>query len=259
MNCRFTMAAFLLVLITLTGSCVTTRSKEPYKHLKTSIIRFLGPVEKNNPEKKETSEATITVPLKVGIAFVPSNDFGDFPEKERMNLMQEIAPEFENYKFVESIELIPSLYLEKEGGFSNLDRLQELFDINVIVLLSYDQSQFADSGAWSITYWTIVGAYIVKGEKNDTHTLIDASLFHIQSRKMLFRAAGINHLKSRATPINFTEQVRKDSLDSYHQARVDLTKNLKEKLYSFRKMIRASSGAFKLKLKPGYELEPLKK
>jgi rhombotail lipoprotein len=97
----------------------------------------------------------------------------------------------------------------------------------------------------------------VKGEKNDTHTLIDASLFHIPSRKMLFRAAGTNHIKSRATPINLTEQIRKDSLSGYQLAKSDLTKNLKEKLYVFRKMIRTSSGAFKLKLKPGYKLEPL--
>ena len=256
MGLRLVLATCLLGFITLTAGC-TTHSKAPYRHHKTSIIRFLGSVEQKSVGEQKDIRPTITVPLKVGIAFVPSMDSGDFPEKERMNLMQEIASEFEKYRFVESIELIPSLYLEEEGGFSNLDRLHELLGINVIMLLSYDQSQFKDSGAWSITYWTIIGAYIVKGEKNDTHTLIDASLFHIQSRKMLFRAAGINHIKSNATPINLTERSRKDSLEGYHRARIDLTKNLKEKLFVFRKMIRSSAGEFKLKLKPGYELEPL--
>jgi rhombotail lipoprotein len=33
--------------------------------------------------------------------------------------LQEIASQFKEYKFVESIELIPSLYLEEGGGFSN--------------------------------------------------------------------------------------------------------------------------------------------
>ena len=114
--------------------------------------------------------------------------------------MQEIASQFKEYKFIESIELIPSLYLEEGGGFSNLDKLRQLFGIDVIMLLSYDQSQFKDKGAWSITYWTLIGYYVVKGEKNDTHTLMDAALFHIPSRKMLFRASGINHIKSSATP-----------------------------------------------------------
>ena len=83
--------------------------------------------------------------------------------------MEEIAGQFKEYKFVESIELIPSLYLEEGGGFSNLDKLRNLFGIDVIMLLSYDQSQFKDTGALSITYWTIVGYYFVEGEKNDIY------------------------------------------------------------------------------------------
>jgi len=204
-------------------------------------------------------EPTITVPLKAGIAFVPSLDYGGgFPEKERMNLMRNIGAQFETYKFVESIELIPSLYLEEGGGFPNLDKLRQLFDIDVVMLLSYDQSQFKDTGALAIMYWTLIGAYIVKGEKNDTHTLMDAALFHIPSRKMLFRASGINHMKSRATLINVSEKAREDSLAGFRQASMELSKNLKNKLYAFRKMIRGSSEKFKLELKPGYELEPLK-
>lgn len=109
----------------------------------------------------------------------------------------------------------------------------------------------------SITYWTIIGAYIVRGEKNDTPTLMDAALFHIPSRKMLFRASGIDHIKNTATPINLSEQARKDSLRGFHQASLNLTKNLQEKLYYFRKAIRGSSGKFNLKLKPGYQLKPL--
>jgi len=38
---------------------------------------------------------------------------------------------------------------------------------------------------------------------------------------------------------------------------MELIKNLQDKLYYFRKAIRSQSGKFKLKLRPGYELEPL--
>ena len=238
------------------GSCTTATPKRD-NHYNTSMIRFLGSDEKTI-KLHEATEPTITVPLKVGFAFAPSLDYGrGFPEKERMNLMQKIASHFKEYKFVESIELIPSLYLEEGGGFSNFDKLRQLFGIDVIMLLSYDQSQFQDTGAWSITYWTIIGYYIVKGEKNDTHTLMDAALFHIPSRKMLFRASGTNHIKNTATPINLSEQAREDSLSGFRQASMELTKNLQDKLYYFRKAIRSQSGKFKLKLKPGYELEPL--
>jgi rhombotail lipoprotein len=249
------MALGLVVLFAFFGGC-TTAPPKLYTHYKTSIIRFIGGDE--SIATHGDTEPTITVPLRVGIAFAPSAEYGEgFPEKERMELMQEVAFQFKEFKFVEAIELIPSLYLEEGGGFSNLDNLRRLFDIDVIMLLSYDQSQFKDTGALSITYWTIVGAYFVKGEKNDTHTLIDAALFHIQSRKMLFRASGINHIKNRATPISLSEQAREDSLNGFRQASMDLTENLKVTLHGFRKMIRSSSGKFKLELKPGYELEPL--
>ena len=250
------MALGLLLLLVFVESC-TNAPPRRYTNYKTSMIRFLGSEETAFTNQQET-QPSISVPLKVGFAFAPNLEYGQgFPEKERMSLMQEIASQFEDYKFVEAIELIPSLYLEEGGGFPNLDKLRRLFGIDVILLFSYDQSQFQDTGAWSITYWTIIGAYIVKGEKNDTHTLMDAALFHIPSRKMLFRASGTNHIKNRATPINLSEQARKDSLGGFRQASMDLTKNLQVKLFYFRKMIRGSSGKFKLKLKPGYKLEPL--
>ena len=256
MRYRLNIAISLLVLIPFMGGCPSLQPKL-YKNYKGSMIRFLGSDEKII-KINETMEPTITVPLKAGISFTPSQDYGEgFPERAKMKLMQEIAAKFKEYSFVESIELIPVLYLEEGGGFSNLDKLRQLFGIDVIMLLSYDQSQFKDTGASAIAYWTLIGAYFVKGEKNDTHTLMDAALFHIPSRKMLFRASGISHIKSRATFINLSEQARQDSLDGFQQACMDLSKNLQEALYKFRKMIRSSSGPFKLELKPGYELEPL--
>jgi rhombotail lipoprotein len=246
----------LSVMVAFAVSC-TKPPPELHTHYRTSMIRFLSP-DDSHRETQESIEPTITVPLKAGFAFAPSLDYGKgFPEKERMRLMQEIASQFIEYKFVESIELIPSLYLEEGGGFSNLDKLRQLFDIDIIMLLSYDQSQFHDTGALSITYWTVIGAYIVQGEKNDTHTLMDAALFHIPSRKMLFRASGTNHIKNRATPINLSEQARKDSINGFHLASKELIQDLQVKLYHFRKAIRSASGKFKLNIKPGYELEPL--
>ena len=250
------MALCLMALFAFIESC-TTAPPKLYTHYQTNITRFLN-VDESTIKSQEAMEPTISVPLRVGISFAPSLNYGDgFPEKERMNLMQEIGTQFKGYKFVESIELVPSLYLEEGGGFSNLDKLRQLFDIDVIMLLSYDQSQFKDTGALSITYWTLIGAYFVKGEKNDTHTLMDAALFHIPSRKMLLRASGVNHLKNSATPVNLSEQAREDSLSGFRQASMDLTKNLQVSLYNFRIEIRSQSGKFKLKLKPGYELEPL--
>ncbi len=47
----------------------------------------------------------------------------------------------------------------------------------------YDQVQFTGEGLLSLTYWTIVGAYLVPGEKNETKTMLDAAVFYIASRR----------------------------------------------------------------------------
>jgi rhombotail lipoprotein len=52
---------------------------------------------------------------------------------------------------------------------------------------------------------------------------------------MLFRASGIDHIKNTATPINLSEQARKDSLRGFHQASLNLTKNLPGETLLFQK------------------------
>ena len=39
------------------------------------------------------------------------------------------------------------------------------------------KKQFTDEGLASFAYWTIIGAYIIPGEKNDTHTMLDAVVY----------------------------------------------------------------------------------
>jgi len=65
-------------------------------------------------------------------------------------------------------------------------------------LISYDQTQFTDQGVLTLAYWTIVGAYVVQGEKNDTQTMVDAVVYDIPSRKMLFGLQG--RASSKAVP-----------------------------------------------------------
>lgn len=45
-----------------------------------------------------------------------------------------------------------------------------------------------------------MGAYVVQGERNDTHTMMDTAVYDTSSRKMLFRDPGIGRVKGSATP-----------------------------------------------------------
>ena len=133
-----------------------------------------------------------------------------------MDLMERISAEFRSLPFVRDIDLIPTDYLTNGGGFTNLDQIRTMYGIDVITLVSYDQVQHTDEGMLSLSYWTIVGAYTVKGEKNDTSTMVDAVLYDIPSRKLLFRAPGTSRVKGSSTLVNLSEQLRTDSLNGFH-------------------------------------------
>jgi rhombotail lipoprotein len=207
---------------------------------------------------------TLSLPLKIGVAFVPEPQPkghggafvtpgpGHFSEKQKLALARQISDDFREYPFVGSIELIPSAYLTARGGFANLDQIRSMFGVDVIALLSYDQVQFTDEGLLSLTYWTVVGAYVVRGEKNDTKTMMDAVVYDNASRKLLFRAPGISQIKGSATPINLTEQLRLDSEQGFNVAATNLVANLQEQLELFRERVKSAPEEYKIVRKPGY-------
>jgi len=231
---------------------VTSCGIHKQHHRSSSVVQYLYPDKQNYIEVPGIPR--LALPLRIGIAFVPENTTKSqaLTETDKMGLMKEVSQHFKKYEFVKSIELIPSAYLMNDGGFANLDQIRTMYGIDVITLLSYDQTQFTDEGLASITYWTIIGAYIIPGEKNDTHTMVDATVYDIRSRKMLFRAPGISHIKSNATPVNLTEKLRKDSLDSFKAASRHLVKNLDAQLQVFREKVKETPDDYQITHRPGY-------
>ena len=218
-----------------------------------SVVEYLYPY-KNIAETPSIPQ--LNLPLNVGVAFVPESGQGPLAvrlsRKEKMDLMERIASEFRALPFVKEIELIPSDYLMKRGGFTNVDQIKTMYNIDVIALISYDQVQHTDEGLLSFSYWTIIGAYIIQGEKNDTSTMIDAVLYDISSRKMLFRAPGTSHIKGSSTPVNLSEQLRADSLKGFHAAANDLVINLKEELDRFKEKVKRTPESYRVVHRSGY-------
>jgi rhombotail lipoprotein len=240
----------LCITFSLSG-CATTREK----HNAASVVDFLFP---------DTKEPVVTpgipvlkLPLRVGIAFVPSSgraysQVSGLTEKRKTDLMQQVAGHFKKYPFVKEIEVIPSAYLRTKGSFANLDQIRTIYGVDVIALISYDQVQFTDQDFLSLTYWTIVGAYIVPGEKNSTHTLLDTVVYDVASRKMLFRAPGTHHVKGRTTLANLTEQLRLDSETGFSEAAKDMTANLDIQLAVLKDKIKERPEEYKVVRTPEY-------
>jgi rhombotail lipoprotein len=237
------------------------RSQANQSHHANSLFAYLYPNQAGHVD--QPGIPVLSLPLRVGVAFVPAdrpagrgNSFpaedGSFTEDKKMRLMKEVSAEFKSYPFVGSIELIPSAYLTPRGGFANLDQLKTMYNVDVMVLLSYDQVQFTDNGLLSLSYWTIVGLYVVDGEKNDTRTMLDAAVYDIASRKLLFRAPGFGNVKGSATPINLSEELRRDSERGFNEAATNLTANLKVALGDFRERVKESPAEYQVVHKPGY-------
>ena len=262
--------AFLISVIMLAAGCMPKST-----HYASSTVQYLYP---NTKEHMETPTIPVlSLPLRVGIAFVPETSdasvqspwwrvpahdsqtskakysaFHSLDEKKKMDLMKKISAEFKEYPYVKSIEMIPSPYLSPGGSFANLDQVRTMYGVDVMVLLSYDQVQHTDEGLLSLSYWTVVGVYVFKGEKNDTSTMLDAAVFGIPSRKMLFRAPGLSHIKGSATPVNLNEQLRVDSQKGFDEAAVVLVANLKEQLDLFKEKVKESPQEYKIEHKVGY-------
>lgn len=221
-------------------------------HQNSSVVDYLYPKTKNQSISTEVPQ--LTLPLNVGIAFTPSQHYEDrhLTESKKAELLEAVANNFRDVEFVNKIEIIPSPYLRPSGSFENLDQLKRMFDIDVIALTSYDQTSFTDEGLASITYWTIVGAYVVPGEKNSTHTMLDTVLYDIASQKLLFRAPGSSSVKSRSTLVGRDETIREDSYEGFDQASEDLVQNLEAALETFKERVKQSPEEYQIAKADGY-------
>lgn len=258
-NHRRLIFILISVLIALLSGCAGQQSRT-----KSSVVDYLYP--KDTATIIQPSIPTLNLPLKVGIAFVPEHPSsirganfwtgvvsgGALTEANKSALLETVANNFRQLEFVSDIEVIPSSYLIAGGGFSNLEQIKTMYGIDVIALVSYDQVQFTDEGLLSLTYWTLVGAYVVSGEKNDTSTLLDTAVYDIQSKKMLFRAPGTSNVKGSSTPINLSEELRIDSIKSFEEATENMVANLNTELNSFKDKIKQNPEHVKVVHREGY-------
>jgi len=258
-NYKTSLCCLIAVLMTLISACAGQQIRS-----KSSVVDYLYP--KESATVVQPSIPTLHLPIKVGIAFVPEQSPGSrginiwsgvvgggaLTEANKSNLLKKVADNFRGYDFVSDIEVIPSAYLTAGGGFANLEQIKTMYAIDVIALVSYDQVQFTDEGLLSLTYWTLVGAYVVSGEKNDTSTLLDTAVYDIQSRKMLFRAPGTSNVKSSSTPINLSEELRADSIKSFEDATTNMIANLTVQLENFKEKIKQNPEQVKVVHREGY-------
>lgn len=215
------------ILLVLCGAaCVA-----PRRQMRSSALDFLYP---QGSASVPPGDVRLTVPVRVGVAFAPAKR-APLGEKQKQELLERVAASFRDRKTIGSVQVIPDSYLRPGGGFANVAQLKPAFGIDVLALVSYDQLQLSETTRASWAYWTVIGAYLVKGEKNETRTVLEAVVYDIDSRAMLFHAGGTDSSKGRATPVDTGRQLRQAREAGFDRAMNDLTVNLHGALDEFGK------------------------
>jgi rhombotail lipoprotein len=217
-----------------------------------SLVEYLYPNGEIPPEYDENI-LNLNLPLRVGLAFVPApvNNIEGLSEANKNALLQKVKEAFADQEFIKEITIIPDTYLRSGRGFQTVEQVARLYHLDVMALVSYDQVAHVDDTKASILYWTVVGAYFVKGSKNDVQTFVDTAIFDVKTNKLLFRAPGINRIEATSTLINSTEEMRKARENSFSLAMSDMTNNLGDELDKFKERIKEDNSVA-VTYRPGY-------
>lgn len=227
--------ALLLPALALLAACAG--SLPPTRRVN-SALDFLYPQGLDAPAP--ATEVTLRLPLRVGIAFAPNRqeEPDPTPEATKRRLLEEVAAAFRANPAIGRLTVIPSAYLQPGGGFANLDRLATALGLDLVALVSYDQVQFTESTRASWSYLTVVGALLIEGEKNDTRTVVDAVIYDIPSRALLFRAAGESTVEGRSGPYTMSRKRRIQAAKGFERATDALIADLRGALDEFDRQAR---------------------
>jgi rhombotail lipoprotein len=182
---RVTFMCAVAMLAALSGCSVSQTRRS------SSLVSFLYPAD-GPPPPTENAIPELRVPMRVGLAMLPSNDKYSYPLEadpldavQRQELLERIRERFQSRKFVKEIVVIPDYYLTHERGFVGLEGVQRLYDVDVIALVSYDQVTNQNDNPLSLGYLTIVGAYVLPGTSHETATLVDLAVVDPETRSLV--------------------------------------------------------------------------
>jgi rhombotail lipoprotein len=236
--------AFLLVAVTLLAGCtwmwLESEEAGQRKGVSSSLVDFLYPEGQVPPEYAEAIPE-LKLPLRAGVAFVPSAAEGEaaLDEVTRQQLLETVKARFESRDYIAGIEVIPEQYMRARRGFQTLDQVARLYALDVIALVSYDQTSFTGDTPASFWYWTIVGAYVVKGSRNDVDTFLDIAVFDVPTHKLLMRAPGTSRIEAKTTAVEIGEELRENRIKGFRKANEDMTNNLEDVLDQFEARVKA--------------------
>jgi len=199
-----------------------------------SLVSFLYPDGKSLPPNNAIP--ALHIPLRVGLAFLPSQltDRGaELSEATKEELLERIKQRFADRKFINEIVVIPDYYLKTNRGYSGLEGIQRLYNVDLMALVSYDQITNLDDNKLSLGYLTIVGAYVLKGTGRDVATLVDLAVVDPATRSLVIRAGGTDTRHGASTLIDTARETRVASGESFSAATNQMIEHFDTALVKF--------------------------
>lgn len=237
----------LLAICALLCACMSSREVQR----RSNLMAYLYPDATAAPAPAPGT-ARLQLPLRIGIAFVPPEpttrphmqEVQDlFPPDAERRLVDIVRKSFEGRDWVSKIQMIPSEYLVRRGGFANLDQVARLMNVDVIALVSVDQLQTSDPRRTSFLYLSVLGAYVLPLDRNETRTLIDAAVFYVPTRTFLLRAPGVSSVTGSSTAMDVEASLRERSYRGFEMAMSELARNLNSEVDSFKQSIASNARA----------------
>lgn len=265
---RLLLAAGLALMLTgcgiLSGNECLFRCGEK-RASSTPLVQFLYGDDQRVPKRDEV--VTLQLPIRVGLAFLPSRtgnpDEGPTP-LERERILNSIRASFSDLPYVAEIVPVPAYYFDmsRADGMRQLEQLSRLQNLDLMALISYDQRTQVSENRRSFAYLTIVGALVVKGNHDETQTIIDLAVVEPVRRSLVLRAGGVSSTANTVTAIDQPGKLRKQQRVGFEQATSALIANFRTELTDFESRVRAGTADVKVARQPrgsggGGALDPL--
>ena len=235
MDYRNILVAGLVVVLASGCSSLWGLSDPGTRHgTSSSLVDYLYPQGEVPPDVSSTIPH-LQLPLRVGVAFVPGTQWSSaISEATKMQLLENVKQQFGDRDYIEHIEVIPDTYLRSSKGITGMQQVARLYGADVMALVSYDQVAITEDNAASLLYWTIVGAYFIKGTDNEVQTFVDTAVFDVGTARLLFRAPGTDTSRKHSTAVDTDEAIRNSRDASFSYAMDGMTENLAVELDGFR-------------------------
>ncbi len=243
----------LLTLMLFIHGCGLWMDGTRTRHARsTSLVNYLYP---NGRIPDDVPRPVLNLPLRVGLAVIPSSSGHSLlGEAESTALLDEIRAAFVNKPYIDDVVVVPAMYLRGDRAHDSLQQVGRMFHLDVMALVSYDQIRQSRDNVLSLTYLTIVGAFVVPGTNHEASTLVDLAVVDLGSRDILFRAAGVSQRKGVRAGAYSQQGARFDGNKTFAQAMRRMQDNLVIELDRFEQRLRepAANERIVVKHRPGY-------